>query len=90
MHGNFCEKNSKLDFSCPIKNWWLDIKINPKDLLFPRLCIFSKKISSYTLIGVFFLLLVLFFSKYAEIAFILYLTTNFYLGMKNPILGFFS
>ena len=38
----------------------------------------------------FFLLLVRFFSKNTEIEFILYLTTNFDLAMKNPILGFFS
>ena len=38
----------------------------------------------------FFILLVLFLSKFTEIAFILYLTTNFHMAMKNPILGIFS
>ena len=50
---------------------------------------FSKKKSSYTLMEVFFSTYVTYFSKYDEIAFILYLSTIFYLGIKNPIYNFF-
>ena len=56
----FVKKFPKLDFSCPKEIWWLDRKINPKDLLFYRIVHFSKDLSSHSLINVFFLLLLLF------------------------------
>ncbi len=49
-----------------------------------------EKKSSVIVIGVFFSIFCTFLSKFAENEFILYLVINFYLGMKNQILGIFS
>ena len=49
-----------------------------------------EKNSQFTVIEVFFSKFCTFLFKYAENEFILYLATNFYLGIKNQILGIFS
>ena len=48
-----------------------------------------EKKTSVIVIGVIFSIICTFLSKFAENEFILYLATNFYLGLKNPILGIF-
>ena len=49
-----------------------------------------EKNTPITITEDFFSIFYIFFSIYAENEFILYLTINFYLGIKNPILGIFS
>ena len=48
-----------------------------------------EKNTLITLIGMIFFTPCTFFSNYAEIVFILFLTTNFNLGIKNLTLGIF-
>ena len=90
MHVNFREKITKWNFLCPIKNWWLDIPLRKFQHILRKKVQEVEKNTPITLIRVVFFTNYSFFSKYAEIAFIFFLTTNFHLGIKNPILGIFS
>ena len=84
------KKFTKLYFLCPIKNWWLDIPLRKFQHILRKKVQEVEKNTLITLVAVIFFTPCTFFSNYAEIAFILFLTTNFNLGIKNPILGFFS